>query len=275
MFTKYILTLASDSESYSLTYDLESHHPAQEWARLMSALGASSLRPGFDSWHGLNANPTEKIDRLLQLAEAMNVWIPEKINTDWCVSKPQESLNAMHVHFPELERTETDPARLAQLTEYNDLIHQVEDLIRNDKYIWMQLLPETEERVALNEEDYSLFHASRHFGELCLHYPHVGRHPMELMKSQDFQCPVDQIVPQHLISAYHTLRYYDDPYTEDQYQNALIDFFAHSTLKDFCHLDDPHMAFGYITLGNLSGISREDALAIVRSTNRIVGWKII
>ena len=281
-YKHYHIVLANEANSYTLTYELASHHPAQEWARQMSSVSVEALRETFDPWMGIHDLPEDKINRLHELIELSNEWIPEKISDKWDYKNPQVSINKLHIHFPEQEKNETDPNRLSQLSEYNDVIHSLEYLIRKISYkntLCLMVIPESEFRTELDVDDYQYFKASREFGELCLHYPHVGRHALELLKARDIVCPVDQIVSQTLITPYHSLRFSKDPYSESQYHNAFDKFYKVSQINQLFDRNDPKIAFGYIPIGKLTAVDDnimpdEKVIEIVRNTNQILGWKI-
>lgn len=280
IFDRYHLTIANDANSFVLTYELASHHAAQAWAHIMNSLSVGSLRENFNPWHGLQVSPDDKINRLHELIDLLNEWLPDKIQDRWDYNDPQSSLNKLHIHFPEQLNNETDITKLKQLVEYNDTIHELEDIIRSSQYklIWILLLPKSDETIELHDSDYIHFKPQREFGELCLHYPHVGRHVLELVKSRDYSCPKDQIVTQTKISAYHSLRFYDDPISEDRYKLGLINFYYRSKLKELIEINDPKLAYGYLPIGKLVAldgetIDREKVLSVIHETNRIVCWK--
>lgn len=283
MLKHYTITLGNDSDSYQFVYELESHRPAQEWAKIIQTVDVNTLRPNLNPWHGLIKSPAEKIKRLNELIDLLNIWLPDndKISCYWDDNDRQGSLNRLHIHFPEHEKNQTDVEKLLQLSEYNDTIHGIEDIIRipeTKEYIWLLLVPSRDIEIDLIDDDYKYFHPDRFFGELCLHYAHVGRHPLELLKARDFSCPLDQIVPQRMITSFHTLRFYDD-FSAYQYRHWLSTFYSKSTLKQLYSIDDPKLAFGYITLGKLlsvngDALTKEQILSIVKSTNRIIGWTV-
>jgi hypothetical protein len=281
-YKHYHITLSNAVDSYTFIYELSAHRPAQEWARQMDRLTVDSLRVGLDPWLGIHNLPEAKINRLNQLIDLLNEWIPDKILDKWDSKNPQSSLNKLHIHFPEQEKTETDPARVNQLSEYNDVIHALEYLIRKISYkdsLCILVIPESDFKTELNTDDYQHFKASREFGELCLHYPHVGRHALELLNARDIVCPVDQIVTQKLITPYHSLRFSKDPYSEKQYHSAFDKFYKISKINQLVDRNDPKIAVGYIPIGKL--VSVNDSLVtievvtdIVKNTNKILGWKI-
>lgn len=278
MFQYYEITLEGN-DKVVLTYKLERHRPAQVWAGMINATAISSLRPTLFPWQDFDRSVMPlRIKKLESLIDVMNLWLPDqnKIQGKWNHADHQESVNRLHVHFPEQEKTETDPVRRAQLSEYNDLIHEIETLaVRStDPKPRLLICPEGPGNVPLEDSDYKLFRARRFFGELCLHYCHVGRHPFELYAAADFDCPVDQILPQYEISSYHTLRFYDDDYLEHWHRSRFYQFYQRSTLRNVMAKDDPRMAFGYITMGNLiTEKSREEILNSVNGCDRITHWR--
>lgn len=276
MYKQYNITLSDGSSSYTLTYELEPSRPAQLWADIMKSAKVSSLRKNFDPWQGIARSSKEKLLRLQVLVDDINKISNFEIFFVWDDNDVQGSLNSLHIHFPTLEKNETNDELRKLLSEYNDIIHQLEDYYRcNTGLVWIHILPEVEHRYTLATTDYTLFSASRKFGDLCLHYPHVGRHPLEIVKAGDFDCPAEQIVSQYEISAYHTLRFYNDPYTEQQYNDYLEKVFDTSTLKEKFKTLDKVLGYGYIKIGTLvSDYSDQEILEIIETTNKIVNWEI-
>jgi hypothetical protein len=259
---------------YTLVYDLESHRPAQLWAEAMSSIDASTLRKNFDPWHGVNNSPTLLITRLLELVDSLE--LPVSLPVKSWNSNLQELLNRLHIHFPELENHETDVQVREWLSEFNDIIHKLEDIERNqDNFIWLSILPDSVHEYDLFDSDYTLFSASRQFGDLCLHYPHVGRHLLEILKAQDFDCPPEQIVTQHKIKAYHSLRFYDDIYSEAEYRNFLKLLLDQTPLGELYDSNDPKIAFGFVNLGKLRYTDKTEIINILKSAHLIKDWKII
>ena len=279
MFEYYDITLQG-SETVTLTYKLEQHRPAQVWAGLINSASVERLRPTLNPWRDFDKSILpQRVSYLLELVDKLNQWLPEanKITDKWDHDNHQLSVNKFHIHFPEQEKTETDPIRKSQLSEYNDLIHEIEILAlgQNKRQIpHLLICPDGYELVPLELDDYKLFRARRTFGELCLHYCHVGRHPFELYAAGDVDCPVDQIVPQTIISAFHTLRFYNDEFLEHYYKPKFREFYERSTLKQVLAFNDPKMAFGYIPLGKLvTTLSLQEVVNQVKSCNRIVSWQ--
>jgi hypothetical protein len=264
---------------YKLTYKLEQHRPAQVWAGLMSKASVNNLRKNLNPWQDFDKNLlTLKISNLENVAKLMNEWLPNKIHEKWDYNNHQQSVNKFHIHFPEQEKNETDIIRKSQLSEYNDLIHEIEVLITGygKKQIpYLLICPDDYPTIPLIDDDFLHFKAVRKFGELCLHYCHVGRHPFELFSAYDTECPVDQIIPQKFISTYHTCRFYNDDTMEHWITPKFKKFYEVSTLQQVVNFNDPKMAFGYIPIGQLL-TTETDATVLnkVKNSNKIIAWKV-
>jgi len=263
-------------ETITLTYELEQHRPAQVWAKLINNHTPKDLRPKLNPWRNFDRSAiVPLVIELNDLIDQINLWLPEKIDSKWNTDDNQGSINKLHVHFPEHEKNETDPNRRSQLTRYNDIIHELEGMIGTTRLNPRLLICFDEiETIPLELEDFKHFTPGRKFGELCLHYPHVGRHPFELYRANDYDCPVDQIVPQSLISADHTCRFHTDPTPDNYFPPSFKIFYERSTLKHVIDYNDPRMAFGYITLGKLKGTYDEkDLLKRIGQCTKIISWR--
>jgi len=224
----------------------------------------------------------EKINELMQLIEKMNMWIPTKIITFSNDDTMANNLNRLHIHFPELEKSETDTTRLEQLSAYNDLIHELETLNVakkfNKNFSYVLICPDIHNE--LNElisiEDFKYFTPNRNIGDLMLHYCHVGRHPLELYLNNDVNCPIEQIVPQYKISPYHTLRF--SKFTLDW--KKFINFYYDSKLTWPYEITDPKLAVGYIPIGTLIKINDIEVenntmyQELLTPNTTIISWKI-
>lgn len=277
MFEYYDIILEGNNK-VTLTYKLERHRPAQVWAGLMLSAKIESLRSTLNPWRDFDKTILpDRVKYLQNLAEKMNTWLPEsnKITGTWDDNDHQKSVNNFHIHFPEQEKSETDPIRRKQLSEYNDLIHEIEMLASKQNVPHLLICPDRYPSIDLEYDDFKLFTVRRFFGELCLQYCHVGRHPYELFMANDADCPIDQIVPQSQLTTFHTCRFYDNNLLDHYVRHNFNIFYQNSTLRDKIAFDDPKMAFGLISIGKLiSNESQSDILAKVKSCNKIVDWKI-
>ena len=257
------------------TYQLLDTRPANSWATLISQCDVSSLRQTLDPWHGTTRSIEDKIKRFNFLIDKLNTWMPVPIIGYFDKHNPVESFNRLHVHFPEYEATETDKDRLDTLFEYNDLIHQIDLGIRRSNEPYILLCPHISIFDDLQEDDYQYFSPEFSFGDLTLHYAHVGRHPMEIAGAKDVNCPPEQIVCQSRISPSHSLRFYNGGKDTKQ---RFAKFYGESGIKWPYALDDPKLALGYIKLGTLvevnGSIDLSNALSIVNNSAKITHWEI-
>ena len=280
MYSFYEITLCTP-DIKKLTYKVYTHKPAQTWAKLINNCNVNQLRKSLNPIRAIN-NMEEKINELMQLIEKMNLWIPTKIITFSNDDTIANNLNRLHIHFPELEKSETDTSRLEQLSAYNDLIHELETLNVakkfNKNFSYILICPDIHNE--LNElisiEDFKYFTPNRNIGDLMLHYCHVGRHPLELYLNNDVNCPVEQIVPQYKISPYHTLRF--SKFTLDW--NKFTNFYYDSKLTWPYEITDPKLAVGYIPIGTLIKINDVEVenntmyQELLMPDTSILGWKI-
>ena len=276
MYSFYEIIL-STPDVKKLTYKLYSHSPAQTWAKLINNCNVEQLRKSLNPIRAIN-NIEDKINELIQLIEKMNNWMPTKIiafsNTDTIAN----NLNRLHIHFPELEKSETDTSRLEQLSAYNDLIHELETLNVAKNFSYILICPDSHYELdeLISIEDFKYFTPNRNIGDLLLHYCHVGRHPLELYLNNDVNCPADQILPQYKISPFHTLRF--SKFTIDW--KKFTNFYYASKLTWPYKITDPRLAIGYIPIGTLIKINdvevenNTEYQELLMPDTTIIGWKI-
>ena len=280
MYSFYEITLCTP-DVIKLTYKLYSHGPAQTWAKLINNCSVEQLRKSLNPIRAVT-NIQDKINELIQLIEKMNSWMPTKIiafsNTDTIAN----NLNRLHIHFPELEKSETDTSRLYQLSSYNDLIHELETLNNaknsNKNLSYILLCPDApRSNELISVEDFKYFTPNRNSGDLLLHYCHVGRHPFELYVNNDVNCPADQILPQYEISPLHTLRFFEFKLDWKKFTN----FYYASKLKWPYEITDPRLAVGYIPVGTLIKINDIEIIdsvtykkELLTPLTKIISWKI-
>lgn len=256
----------------TLTYKLETHSIAQRWAALVAGLTVGNIRSDYQPFRGMLGSSLESLlVELDSLITALNSWMPAPIVDRLDRYDLKASLNRLHIHFPTLEATERDPQRLGQLTRYNHLIHEIQYALRPNPYVLIDY--DQLDREPLLGSDYELFSSTWKFGDLLLHYAQAGRHPLELMLSDDLHCPRDHIRPQSWLSANHTMRFFDCTVDRSRFSK-----FYYSSGYCWPHaLDDPRLAIGYIPLGHLvkePGQGRAEVLVKLLRSTRIVDFKI-
>lgn len=278
MFNYYHLTIGNGVQSHTLTYKLREHRPAQLWAKIMSDSTPGQLRPGHEIWYGIPEDPAPYVNELLGIIDQLNQWLPEKITYDWDYSDLQNSANIFHTHFPE-HKNDTDPVHRQQLERYNDLIHYIENVDRANHTTYPQMhMIVSSNKIPLELDDYQYFTPQRRFGDLHLGYPHIGRHPAEIMWANDVDVPTDQILPQHLLNGFHWCRFYDG--ADESYNiNQFRQFYYSSKIKWPYELGDPRLAVGDLHIGRLEtvdgqSLSKKQILSMITSCNQVLGWTI-
>jgi hypothetical protein len=206
-----------------------------------------------------------RINRLYELADILNQAVPDSIIKESLdVDNRQDVLNRMHVHFPNIHN---DP-KLHKFdkfaTEYNDIIHWLENEFRcNDSSrfkIFLDFNKSGCEFYDIDPRDYKWFTPFINFGDISLHYTHVGRHARELFNARDLVCPKDQFVPQSKYSVSCVLWFmnnvFDDADFKKQYITDWEKFYEDRGGEQFFgyEITDPNLRFGYIKLGQLEKI---------------------
>jgi hypothetical protein len=278
MFNYYHLTIGNSTQTHKLSYKLKQHRPAQAWAKLMYDTNLSKLREGHSIWYGIPQDPTPYVNELFSLLDQLNQWMPKKITHHWDSSNLQASANIFHTHFPE-HKDDKNPVHRMQLERYNDLIHYIENIDRSNQFSYpaMHLLVSTD-KVELELDDYQYFTTCRQFGDLQLGYPHIGRHPLEIMWANDVDVPTDQILPQNLLSGFHWCRFYDS-LSHVRTMEKFKKFYYASKIQWPYELGDPRLAVGDLNIGTLESVNdqslpREKILSLITSCNQVIGWTI-
>ena len=276
-FKYYQIVLTNQhKEKFSFTYELFNHRPAQIWAKITSKVSASNLRPDLNSWRGINKDWNLLFNELKIVVNQINVWVTHKLKIS-SLMNIQETLNQLHIHFPNSKDID-DPIKQQQLTRFNDLLHEIEQLhtskIFNKEFLYILLCADNFDMYDLEYEDYKYFDPNIAFGDLTLHYCHVGRHPYEVFIRNDIQCPEEHILPQSKISCFHTLRFFNNRFNPNKWKT----FYENSNINWPYKIDDPKLALGYIKLGKLLYVNgerkpRDLIYQIARSCNTIYKWE--
>lgn len=262
------------TNNVSMIYDLVDEEIAHLWAKSIQQRNINELcEINHYTGYGSESLINQRIQRLYQLTDMINSYdvtrvIKQEINKDtWRVA-----LHLMHVHFPDMKNDKKYIDAWPLLTEYNDIIHWLESIFLN---IWSDNKKDSDSsmfRVALDfnkkvnefitipDEAYKLFTPFTKFGDLSLHYTHVGKHAFELFMVNDFECPPDQFVPQRTFNASCRLYLTDDFYSSDLLKQQQLErwnkFYVDRGGFDFWQLDitDPKIAFGYCKIGRINHI---------------------
>lgn len=279
----------------SLSYLLNSSINAlPEWKKQISKCSTDNLcKINHKSCIGNTNLVSERIDRLYVLANILNSVIPNSIPIEQITeTNIQSVLNKMHVHFPIIHSAEELSEYRQTASEYNDIIHWLDHELRyrdSSKFrIFLDFNKSNNvEFLNLNQEDYKHFTPYTEFGDLTLHYCHVGRHAFELFTTNDLDCPEDQFVPQSSFTASCVL-WFNNPESQKYLETKWKAFYIKRGGSKFFKFKfgDPNIRFGYLKIGKLSEIvynnrivSFNDLLEINAVKNlltsaSIVNWSI-
>lgn len=260
------------SNNISLIYKLDtSVSSLSTWVSEINRVTINDLCPLNHKNSTGNKQLIEKrITRLYELMDILNSVLPNSIVKESLTdSNRQEALNRMHVHFPNAHNMyygKDVPLSLIA-SEYNDIIHWLEGEYRSNGhekfkiYLDFNKSGKTDSQ-EIKEEDFSKFDPCVGFGDLSLHYAHVGRHAREIFNTQDFACPKEQFVPQTKFTASIVMWFGGTPgHASTKEMSDLLlkswnDFYYQRGGKEFFgrDIDDPKIAFGYLKIGKLSNI---------------------
>lgn len=267
----------SFTDNIELFYTLLDHPLAYDWGEMIAARNIDDCCEhnhyfGYATTEQIN----RRIERLYHLAEVINSHVVNKITvTELTVDNFQEVLNVMHVHFPELENDPTYEFLHPYLSEYNDTIHWLESILvitwrtppgLTDSSLFSINLDFNKTNIGMKEipeEAYSLFEFGGNFGDLLLHYTHVGKNAHELFLTNDLECPKNQFVPQSTYCASVRLYFTDNFSDTEDKKNYLYsqwnDFYHKRGGKDYFgyDIDDPKIRLGFIKLGSLERITKD------------------
>lgn len=209
----------------------------------------------------------ESLARLFELSDIISEYAPDhRINRDINADNWRAVLAEMHVHFPQLANDVAYQHIWPVLSEYNDLIHWLENCEYQpglSKFIIsldFNKVPNVT-YADIPKDQYRLFTPYVNFGDLHLGYAHIGRHAQELFFADDLTCPKDQFVPQRRITA-SIMMYFTEYFqkTDEQkaaFQDAWEKFYEARGGEDFWDykIDDPMLSFGSIKIGELINIT--------------------
>lgn len=265
------------SNDITLSYDIIAHDIAKSWA---SEISTKTIGDCCKINHYVGYADDQliasRIQRLYELSDIINARVPDRvIKKEINQSTWQEAFHIMHVHFPDLKNDDSYQDIWDELSEYNDVIHWLETILFN---IWGRKNSfQTKSslfRITLDFNKgenthydipynaYELCDPAAAFGDLLLHYTHVGKHASEIFGINDLVCPKDQFVPQTKFNASCRMILSDYLYDTQEKKQDLMDrwekFYHVRGGIDFWGyaIDDPKIQFGYLKIGSLVKITK-------------------
>jgi hypothetical protein len=261
------------------TYELDDHRVARVWADLMRNMVVTDLYKGADPWHGKSDDLSRRVDEFNFLVDAINTWAQEKI-LRFDVNNSVESLRRLQVSKDQYIYQQLSSDQSQQLRYFGYLINQIERALSmqttGKESISIQVTPHYPTMIALENDDYKLFRKKFAFGDLLLHYPHMGKSPYELASKKENNCTAHQIVCQHAVSQGHVMRFSPSLMTDAEF----AEFYTASGIEWPYQLNDPRLAVGYIRLGRLIEVNygyaynKIKTTGIVKASKQITNWQI-
>jgi hypothetical protein len=270
-----VIFKVSFTDNIELVYSLIDHPIADDWAKLITTHDVKDCcEHNHYFGYATEEKIHERIERLHELADIINKHVSEKIvNTRLTVENFRQTLHIMHVHFPEMENNPEYEYLRKYLSEYNDTIHWLESILAvvwgkppglSESSLFCVNLDFNKANVVFKdipENAYELFDFGGNFGDLLLHYTHVGKSAQELFVTGDLECPKNQFVPQSTYCAsvrlYFTDNFSDTKEKKDTLYLHWQEFYKRKGGRDYFGygIDDPNMRLGYIKIGSLQKIS--------------------
>jgi hypothetical protein len=262
------------SNEITLIYDIVDADISMSWSELISSSTVNNCcKINHYVGYASESLITERIQQLYYLSDIINRRAPDRvIKQEITRSTWSQALQVMHVHFPDLKNDISYQDIWHILSEYNDIIHWLESILLN---VWGNIPYTTNSslfRVTLDFnkstntflpipiDAYTLCEPAAQFGDLLLHYTHVGKHAQELFSVNDLVCPESQFVPQTLFNAscrmLFTDYFYDTVQKKENLKQRWEQFYIERGGYEFWkyEVNDPRIQFGYLKIGSLTQI---------------------
>lgn len=268
---------------------LNSSRTSQIWAAQLARMQWDYLmrsdlnhRHGFATVEEIN----QGLARLQACCATLGFELEAMTNTSW-----QPILNRVHTNFPEFFRHHVDPAKFHVAHEMNLLIHWLEYELANaiagkQAYLFNldfnHFAPAYNLKQAFADPELGFFSPVLEFGNLHLHYIHVGRHFLEMFDADDVVCPPQDFRPQQEFNATCGL-VFSEPVDRVTQDTAMRAYFARRGGEPFFGYayDAPRMAKGFFKLGQLQNVAdygtraQRQALREQLQSADIVGWELL
>ena len=181
--------------------------------------------------------------------------------------------NKLHSEFPKYNDLYLDdPDTLTLLRKFNTLIHHIEQISRYP-YPAFQFAC-FDPGVDIKPEWYKLFTPFKRKGEMYMHYPHVGKHFLELFLDKDYDVLPEQIVLTQKIANTFSFWCGDlPPVDTNESWQKLETFFNEVKDKLPYEWGDPRLAIGYIPIGKYIG-DIEDHIEEIAKHKYVHSWSL-
>lgn len=242
-----------------LTYEPNSTRTAALWCEQLAKMQSRYLlRTDVNHRHGFAGKQEIRaaVLRLKQSANFLGFPLAPLTQQNW-----QEELNRLHINFPEFFKKEFDRDKFQVAHETNLLIHWLEYELANllgkkDQYIFnldFNHFPAAYNlKTEIPGDEFGNFEPSLQFGNLHLHYIHIGRHFLEMADANDMDCPPHQFRAQHEFNATCGL-VFSEPCDVARLNGNMRNYYDRRGGKEFFGFDyeDPKLAKGFSRSDNL------------------------
>jgi len=184
-----------------------------------------------------------------------------------------ETLNNLHENFPNAhDESEGEVRELLRMFNYH--IHHLED-IRRKHYNGSRFIFACEDAgIDIPTEALEMFTVRRRYGELYMHYPHVGKHLLEVFADNDVNVPEDHLICTNVMRNTLCGWFGEDQFTttveQENLMMTLFMFYRQIMHKVPYQWKDPKLAIGYLPLGML--IDPEQDINIINDNKYIHSW---
>lgn len=184
--------------------------------------------------------------------------------------------NKLHTEFPKYnDLYYSDDEVRPLLQKFNTLIHHIEQMDRFSHPAFQFAC--YDEGIDFEDSWYNEFCPYKRKGEMYMHYPHVGKHYLEIFMDKDYNVPEDQIVLTHKVANTFSFWCGETLVREgDRAKNLfsdLAEFHEKIAAKIPYDWGDPRLAIGYVPIGMFVGDIDTQLHAI--SQNKFVhGWEV-
>ena len=184
-----------------------------------------------------------------------------------------QTLNNLHENFPNAhDESEGEVRELLRMFNYH--IHHLED-IRRKHYNGSRFIFACKDAgTDIPAEALDMFTVRRRYGELYMHYPHVGKHLLEVFADNDVNVPADHLICTNVMRNTLCGWFGEDRFTttieQENLMMSLFMFYRQIMHKIPYQWKDPKLAIGYLPLGML--IDLEQDINIINDNKYIHSW---
>jgi hypothetical protein len=182
--------------------------------------------------------------------------------------------NKLHINFPRYnDKYLNNPEVLPLLRKFNRIIHHIEHLGRTKNKVFQFAC--IDGGVDFKEEWYQYFTPYKRKGEMYMHYPHVGKHFLELFLDNDIDVLPEQIMITNKVANTFSFWCGEDMYAEGEreklFYNKLKSFYDKIADKLPYEWGDPRLAIGYVPIGKFVG-NIDEFIPDIGQNKFIYGW---